>query len=121
MFVEVHKVTVTTAANGTATANTPNLTGAIVSIRYVKDDFADGSTFTITSENTGENIWTESAVNASATRKPRGAVHEANGAVDLYSAGNPVLDFVYLANDRVKIVIASGGNVTTGVFHVTVI
>src|SRR3990172_11056313 len=52
-------VTVTTAADGSATAYSGVLTGKLSQIRYVKTDFADGSTFTITSEATGETLWSE--------------------------------------------------------------
>jgi len=112
-------VTVTTAADGSATAYSGMVTGKVSQIRYVKTDFADGSTFTITAEATGETIWTESSVNASATRAPRQATHSTAGAAALYAgSGTAVNDKIALANDRVKIVIASGGNVKTGVFHV---
>jgi hypothetical protein len=55
-------------------------------MRYVKTDFADGSSFTITSEATGETIWSESSVNASATRAPRQATHSTAGVASLYAA-----------------------------------
>lgn len=119
MHVTRLAVTVTTDASGAATAYSPAITaGALSQIRYVKTDFADGSTFTITSEATGETLWTESAVNASATRAPRQATHSTAGAASLYAgAGTAVNDRIALANDRIKIVIAAGGNTKTGVFH----
>lgn len=111
-------VTVTTAADGSATAYSGVLTGKLSQIRYVKTDFADGSTFTITSEATGETLWTETAVNASATRAPRQATHSVLGAAALYAAaGAAVNDQIALALDRIKIVIAAGGATKTGVFH----
>ncbi len=114
-----HAVSVTTAADGSATAYSPVVTGKLSQIRYVKTDFADGSTFTITAEATGETLWSEAAVNASATRAPRQATHSTLGAAALYAAaGQAVLDKIALANDRVKIVIAAGGDTKTGVFHI---
>lgn len=111
-------VTVTTAADGSATAYSDVLTGKLSQIRYVKTDFANGSTFTITAEATGETLWTESNVDASATRAPRQATHSTTGAAALYAAaGTAVNDKIALANDRIKIVIAAGGNAKTGVFH----
>lgn len=113
-------ITVTTAADGSATAYSEVCTGKLSSVRYVKTDFADGSTFTITSEATGETLWTETGVNASATRAPRQATHSTAGVAALYAgAGTAVNDKIALANDRVKIVITSGGNVKTSTFHVT--
>lgn len=117
-YAERHAVAVTTAADGSATAYSPVVTGKLSQIRYVKTDFADGSTFTITSEATGETLWSESAVNASATRAPRQATHSTAGAAALYAAGGAAVnDKIALANDRIKIVIASGGATKTGTFH----
>lgn len=111
-------VTVTTAADGSATAYSEVVTGKLSQIRYVKTDFADGSTFTITAEATGETLWTEAAVNASATRAPRQATHSTAGAAALYAAaGTAVNDKIALALDRIKIVIAAGGATKTGTFH----
>ena len=118
-YAERHAVTVITVADGSATAYSPVVTGKLSQIRYVKTDFSDGSTFTITAEATGETLWSEAAVNVSATRAPRQASHSTAGAAALYAAaGAAVLDKIALANDRVKIVIASGGNIKTGVFHI---
>lgn len=118
MNVQRLSVSVTTAADGSATSYSSTVTGVLQQIRYVKTDFADGSTFTITAEATGETLWTESAVNASATRAPRQATHSTAGAASLYAAGGAaVTDGIGLAVDRVKIVIASGGNTKTGTFH----
>lgn len=120
-FIQRFTVPVTTAADGTATAYTPAFTGRINQIRYVKDDFDAGVDFTITLEGTGENVWTESNVNASATRAPRQATHGVDGSAALYAAlGTAVLDKIAVAQDRVKIVIAQGGNAKNGTFHVLV-
>lgn len=117
-------IPITTAADGSATAFSDTITGKISAIRYVKDGsngFADGSSFAVTAEATGEAIWSESAVNASATRAPRQATHSTAGVAALYAAaGTAVNDKIALANDRVKIVITSGGNAKVGTFHVTV-
>lgn len=113
-------VVVTTAADGSATAySDPIDYGLLSQIRYVKTDFTDGSTFTITSEATGETLWTETAVNASATRAPRQPMHgNEDGAVARYAAaGTFVRDKIAIVNDRIKIVIANGGNAKSGAFH----
>lgn len=112
-------VAVTTASDGSATAYSDRIDyGRLSQIRYVKTDFADGSTITITAEATGETLWTEAAVNASATRAPRQATHSTAGAAALYAAGGAAVnDKIAIVNDRIKIVIASGGNVKSGTFH----
>lgn len=112
-------IAVTTAADGSATAYSEVCTGKVSTVRYVKTDFDNGSTITLTSEATGETIWTEANVNASATRAPRQATHSTAGAAALYAAGGAAVnDKIALANDRVKVVIAAGGNVKSGAFHI---
>lgn len=118
-YAERHTVTVTTAADGSATAYSPVITGKLSQIHYVKTDFAVGVDFTITSEATGETLWTEANVDASTTRAPRQATHGTDGVAALYAAaGTAVNDKIALAKDRVKIVIANGGNAATGTFHI---
>jgi hypothetical protein len=112
-------IAVTTASDGSATAYSDVCTGKVSTIRYVKTDFDNGSTITITSEATGETIWTETGVNASATRAPRQATHSTAGAAALYAGGGAAVnDKIALASDRLKIVIAAGGSVKTGTFHI---
>lgn len=111
-------VEVTTAADGTATAYSSRVSGAVHSIHYEKVDFADGVDFTITAEKTGEQLWVESNVNAATARYPRAATHTPAGAAALYAAGGTaVLDKPAVANDRIKVVIAQGGNAKSGTFH----
>jgi hypothetical protein len=111
-------VTVTTAADGSATAYSETVTGKLSTVRYVKNNYDNGVDFTITSEATGETLWTQADVNASITVAPRQATHSTAGTAALYAAGGTaVLDKIALAGDRVKIVIAQGGNVKSGAFH----
>lgn len=118
-FVQRKIVPVTTDGSGDSTDYTPNLTGKISHIIYTKTDFANGVDFTITAEATGETIWTESDVNASKTVAPRQATHSNVGVASLYAAaGEPVEAPICLDNDRVKIVVASGGATKTGKFEV---
>jgi hypothetical protein len=115
------KLPIVTAVDGSATVYSPRVSGKIHSIQYVKTDFAAGVDFAVTAEATGENIWTESDVNASAVRYPRAATHTQAGAAALYASGGVgVLDKIAVANDRIKIVIAQGGNAKSGVVHVLV-
>ncbi len=112
------KMTVTTAADGSATAYSPRVSGELNSIHYVKTDFADGVDFTITDEATGESLWTDTNINASEIVRPRAPVMDQAGAARLYaSGGTAVSDKIALANSRIKVVIAQGGNAKSGVFH----
>lgn len=114
------KINVTTAADGSATVYSPKVSGAIHSIHYLKDGttaFSDGVDFAVTAEATGEGIWTESNVNAATVRYPRAPTHSQVGVAALYAAGGTaVADKVALANDRIKVVIAQGGNAKKGQF-----
>lgn len=119
-----YKVTVTTAADGSATAYTPRLSGELHAIQYVphgSTPFDNTADFTITSEATGESLLTRTNVTAAVNARPRVPVSAADGTASLYaSGGTAVQDKVALANDRVKIVIAQGGNAKVGYFHVLV-
>lgn len=121
-YAKRYAVTVTTASDGSATAYTDApINGPVYSIQYVKTDFADGVDFTITGETTGLGLWTDTNINASETVAPRAPTHDQVGGALLYAAGGTAqTDYVWLSGERVKIVIASGGNAKTGVFHVTV-
>ena len=111
---------VTTDASGDATVYTEEVNGLLSQIRYVKTDFDNGSTITITSEATGETLWVETGVNASATRAPRQATHTTAGVAAVYAGTDGVGDKIAV-NGRLKIVVASGGNAKTGTFHFTFI
>jgi hypothetical protein len=114
-------VPVTTIADGSATKYSAKISGKLEHIAYVKTDFADGSTFTITNETSGENLLTETAINASAVRRPRAPTHSQAGVASLYAgAGTAVNDRIAIANARIKIVIAGGGATKTGAFHFVV-
>lgn len=116
-----YKVTVTTAADGSATAYSPRLNGKIHQIEYVKTDYAAGVDFTITSEATGVGLWTQADVNASAVVAPRQSTHSQAGVASLYAAGGTAVQVpIAMANDRVKIVLAQGGATKTGTFHILV-
>lgn len=124
-YAERHAVSLTTDASGDVTGYTPVITGKIVNVIYAKDGttpFADGVDFTITAEATGQTIWQESDVNASKTVAPRQPTHDTVGAASLYAgSGEPVEDAIVLAADRVKIVVAQGGDTKTGVITVIVV
>ena len=109
-------IPVTTIADGSQTSYSDFFTGEIVSVTYAKTDFANGVDFTITLEATGESLWTDTDINASETVYP---VAPAN--LGSSGAASVLLQVPLVAvNDRVKFVIASGGNTKSGTFHVVV-
>jgi hypothetical protein len=120
-FAQRFVVDVLTNASGDGVGYTPALTGKVSAIHYVKDDFANGVDFTITAEATGETIWAQENVNASASVAPRQATHSTAGVAAVYAAGGEAVRApIALAGDRVKIVVAQGGNAKRGRFHVVI-
>jgi len=110
--------TVTTAADGSATVYVSVDHGMLSQIRYVKNDFDNAVDFAITVEGTGENLWTEANVAASATKAPRQVTHGVAGVALLYAAGGAgVADKIAIARDRIILAITNGGDVKTGTFH----
>jgi len=115
MAIRKFTVSLTTDASGDVTAYTPYLSGLVQQVIYTKTDFADGVDFAITVEGTGETVWTESNVNAAVAKLPRAATHSTAGVALLYAAGGAaVADQIAIGRDRIKCVIAQGGNAKTG-------
>ena len=113
---ELHTLSVTTDGSGAATVySDAPVWGIVNSVQYVKTDFANGSTMTLTGETTGTTVWNETGVNASATRSPM-AVSNKNTDGSALAYYSPVI----MAGERLKLVIASGGATKTGTFYVTV-
>src|SRR4051794_14967002 len=121
-FCRSYTVTPVTDGSGNATTYSDAINGRVLSIAYVKDastPFSNGVDFTITTRNTGITVWTQNDVNASTVVSPRLATNATDGTAAVYAAsGSPVLDYIYLAEEQVKFVIASGGNAKTGSFTI---
>ena len=114
-------VTLVTDASGDATGFTNVVKGLIHSIQYVKTDYDNGVDFTITGEVTTQQVWVESNVNAAKTVAPSIPTHDEIGVASLYAAaGEPVERPIAIVEERLKFVIAQGGNVKTGAFQVVV-
>lgn len=112
-YPQFASVTATTAADGSATVYTAAIRGRIIAVQYAKTDFADGVDFTITTETTARNVWVDTDVNASETVVPK-ELNDGTTGADLTG----VYDHVRAFNERIKIVIAQGGNTKTGTFTV---
>lgn len=115
-YIKRHSVTVTTNSSGDATSYTNILTGRLINIIYTKDDYAAGVDFAITGETTGLNIWTESDVNATKTVSPRQPTHTQAGVANS-TAGDVLLTDIYLAGERIEIIVDDGGDTKSGTFE----
>lgn len=120
MHVERHAVAITTNGSGAGTGYTPVVSGRVLAIVYAKTDYADGVDMTVTAEATGQAIWAQENVNAAAVVYPRAQVHDGTGTAMTYDGTRAVAEPVAVANDRVKIVVAAGGDTKSGTFHVIV-
>lgn len=120
-YPERHTVTLTTDGSGDAVGYTPVLSGEIRQIIYTKTDFADTVDPVISVESTGEIVWDEDNVTASAVRAPRIATHSNAGVAALYAGGgSAVLDRIFVVRDRIKCLVANGGASKTGAFTIIV-
>lgn len=116
MYVKTETVAVTTDGSGDSTDYTSVLNGRLYAIVYTKTDFANGVTFAITGETTGQGIWSEAAVNASTTRAPHQVATKADGTNFVYNVGVNVAAPI-VVNERIKIVTSLGGATNTGTFR----
>ncbi len=108
---------VTVSSGGTATVYSGRtFNGNLRAIVYTKTDFADGVDFTITSETTGQTLWTQSDVNAAAIKYPLTQACSTAGVAATLNGTQALLVPVALVNERIKIVIAQGGDTKTGAF-----
>lgn len=129
MYIRKFTVAVTTNSDGDATAytaadstgNAEQINGEVISLQYVKTDFVNGVDFTITDETAGQTIWDEDSVDAAKTVAPQQATHSTVGVASLYAgSGEPVETPIVVANERIKIAIANGGNTKSGSFIIKV-
>lgn len=122
MFVQRERLTVTTAADGTVVAKTTKyFTGEIRQIIYTKVDYADTVDFNVQVDDTNETVWNEANVTASKTVAPRTATHSTAGVAGLFaSGGEAVKDRIAVANSRIKITIAGGGDAKSGTFDIII-
>ncbi len=125
-YFRSESVSVTTAADGSATAYTTGAySGFVHTVIYTPDGttpYSDNVVVTVTGETSGVAIWSETLadgdVPGGVTRYPRAATHTVLGAAALYAgAGVAVLDKIALGGERIKIVLASGGVTTVGAFR----
>lgn len=117
MYAERHTVTLTTDGSGNATGYTPVVSGRVLAVHYVKaasGGFADGVDFDVTVESTGEVLLDKDDINASASFYPRKQVHDTTGTAATLDGTRAMREPVVVAEDRVKIAVASGGDTKSG-------
>lgn len=108
----------TTDASGAATVYTDAINGRVLSVIFTNTDAASTSDFTITTEDTAQAVLTLTNQNGSGKWQPRQATHDTSGAAETYDATEAVNDYVFVADERIKIVVAQGGDTKTGTFTI---
>jgi hypothetical protein len=102
--------TITTIADGSATVYLgTKLNGRVHAIKYTAGTLDAGTDLVITGETTGVAILTDSPA-ASEWFYPRAFPN----AVTTGAAGTVAAEAVHVLNERIKVVVAQGGNVTAG-------
>lgn len=119
MYCERHTVSLTTNGSGAATGYTPVVSGLVLGVVYAKTDFADGVDLTITADGTGAAILALTNQNASGMFFPRAQVHGPTGTALTLNGTQTMNEPVPVAQERIKVVVAQGGDTKTG--SVTVI
>lgn len=120
MYAERHAVSLTTDASGDVTGYTPVVSGRVLAVQYVKNDFDNGADFAITGETSGLAILTLTDQNSSATFYPRAGVCGPTGTALTYDGTRTVNEPVVVAGERVKVVVAQGGNAKSGTVYVVI-
>lgn len=117
-------VAIATDAGGDFTGYSGVINGKVHSLTYVPDGTSPldtGADLTVTTEDTAQPVLTAANIGTSTvTWRPRGATHDAaDGGATLYAAaGEPVLDYIHAATERIKVVIAQGGDTKLGTLHI---
>ncbi len=119
-MITAQTIALTTASGGGVTAYSKVFNGLLKALIYTKTDFANGVGFTITSETTGQTLWTQAAVNAAAIKYPLAAAHDTAGVAATLDGTRAMRVEIPLVNERVKIIIASGGDTKTGAITIIV-
>lgn len=124
--MNVYKITktVTTDSTGAAEVEAGPFTGKLVNVIYTKPatgGYTDGVDFDLVTE-TGIDVWNEDDVDASKTVAPQQPLHSSAGVALVYAAaGEAITGPIYLANEKITITIANGGDTKSGQFDFIVI
>ena len=123
MYAQRIRIAPTTDASGDVTAfSTEVITGRVLAMIYTPDGtapLATGADITVTGDRSAQAVLTKANIGTSAfTSAPRQATHlNTDGTAALYAAaGSPVLDHITLVEERIKLVVAQGGDTKTGTF-----
>ena len=107
----------------TSSNGPPYAFGRVVMVKYTKDatnGFADGSTMTLTTEDTGQTIWAQTGVNASTIVYPTTQVQGSTGTGLTYDGTRTVCEPIMVCHERLVMTVSSAGNGKVGTWDVYV-
>jgi len=123
-YISRELISVTTSAGGAFTGYTNVVTGCVLQVTYVPggSPIDTNGDIDFTGEVSGTVIANHDNIGTSLfTAAYRQATVGVTGAAALYAGGGTAVnDLICVANERIKLVVANGGNVTTGSFYVYV-
>jgi len=117
-FPQAQDIAITTATGGGATVYSSVVRGRIAAVKYTKatgSPLASSTDITVTLEDSGQAVQTFTNINATAVRYPVAAANLPSGAASTVSEAP-----IFAVNERVKAVVASGGNTKVGTLTVVV-
>jgi hypothetical protein len=123
MYIRKLVISVLTNASGDFTGYSPVVSGEVRQVRYTPDGTVPldtGADLDITGEDSGIVIVNKDNIGTAAFDvAPRIATHDTALAASLFAAtGEPVEDRIAVAGERLKLVIAQGGNAKAGRFDI---
>ena len=121
MYVTRHSVPILTSASSAATVYSPICNGRLLSIQLsTGHTMSSTGTIAITNENTGETLFSL-AMGSGFRKYPRPAVVNSTGGAALAStAGTSFRDTFFLADERIKAVVAHGGAAKVGTLLIAI-
>lgn len=117
-FCRSVEIEFTTDSSGDATVYTDAINGRILSVIFTDTDTASTLDLTITTEDTARTILSLTDQAASGQWQPRNPTHDTSGTAEVYASTDAVNDHIWVADERIKIVAAQGGDTKTGAIKV---
>lgn len=117
-YPQTQDIAITTSTGGAATAYSAVVRGRIAAIKYTKatgSPLASTADITVTLEDSGQTVQTFTNINATAVRYPVAAGSLPSGAASTITEVP-----IYAVGERVKAVVAQGGNTKVGTLSVVV-
>lgn len=115
-YPQIQSVGITTTTGGAATVYTDVIRGRVAAVKYTKagsSPLASTADITVTLEDSGQAVVTLTNINATTTVYPVAAATVQSGAASTLTEAH-----IYAVGERLKCVVAQGGNTKVGTITV---